>query len=212
MASNINLQKLDPIQNQALRISSGAFRTSPVINLHVDSAIFPLQHHRNCLILIYFQKLLSQPQHLNTYRIKTTSPFSQKCQQLLLLYNINEKYLHLNVSTSIFRKFITPNIISHLQDTWNMESSNKLQSIKPIWESWKTSFHRQRSVEKIITRLRIGHSFITHKHLFSKLPPPICDSCDVLVDIEHLLNFCIRFNDARNTVYNSTVSWARRCV
>ena len=45
-ASETALKKLNPIQNQAMRIITGAFRSSPIVSLNVESNITPLDLHR----------------------------------------------------------------------------------------------------------------------------------------------------------------------
>jgi len=54
---------LDPIQNQALRICLGAFRTSPVESLQVEANEPPLDFRRQRLSLQYLCKLKSNPSH-----------------------------------------------------------------------------------------------------------------------------------------------------
>ncbi|GFW67582.1 putative RNA-directed DNA polymerase from transposon X-element [Trichonephila clavipes] len=60
-ACNSVLKKLDPVQHTALRICSGALRTSPVQSLYVDCN--QLQHRRRKLSLAYYLKILSMPSH-----------------------------------------------------------------------------------------------------------------------------------------------------
>ena len=58
-ASKTQLEKLDVIQNQALRLALGAFRTSPVNSLHVEANETPLCLRRQKLSLQYSLKLRS---------------------------------------------------------------------------------------------------------------------------------------------------------
>jgi len=55
------LEKLKPIQNRALRICLGAFRTSPVSSLHVEANELPLHLRREKLALQYALKLKANP-------------------------------------------------------------------------------------------------------------------------------------------------------
>ena len=57
------VQMLDPIQNQALRICLGAFRTSPVVSLEVEADEPPLAIRRQKLSIQYACKLKSNPSH-----------------------------------------------------------------------------------------------------------------------------------------------------
>ncbi|GFX96296.1 putative RNA-directed DNA polymerase from transposon X-element [Trichonephila clavipes] len=60
---NSTLQKLDPVHHMALRICSGAFRTSPVQSLYVNCHQLPLDLRRRKLSLAYYFKILSVPSH-----------------------------------------------------------------------------------------------------------------------------------------------------
>ena len=62
-ARNSYLKMLDPIQNQAVRLSLGAFRTSPIESLQAESGIMPLSLRRQKLSLQYFVKLHANKNH-----------------------------------------------------------------------------------------------------------------------------------------------------
>ena len=55
------LRKLDAVQNQALRLCLGAFRTSPVDSLHVEANEMPPHLRRQKLALQYALKIKSTP-------------------------------------------------------------------------------------------------------------------------------------------------------
>ena len=55
------LESLDRVQNQALRICLGAFRTSPITSLHIEANEMPLSLRRDKLALQYIIKLKSNP-------------------------------------------------------------------------------------------------------------------------------------------------------
>lgn len=50
---------------------------------------------------------------------------------------------------------------------WKNQSSNKLLPIKQIPIQWSSSIRDSRREEVILTRLRIGHTRITHSHLLN---------------------------------------------
>ena len=60
-ASNEALAKLDPVHNQGLRLSLGAFRSSPVESLYVEAQEPPLEIRREKLALQYIIKLKANP-------------------------------------------------------------------------------------------------------------------------------------------------------
>lgn len=63
-ASRTSLSKLNTIQNQALRLASGAFKTSPVASIHAEINYIPLTHHRNALILKLLRQNVNEPTSL----------------------------------------------------------------------------------------------------------------------------------------------------
>ena len=60
-ASKTALAKLDPVHNQGLRLSLGAFRSSPVESLYVEAHEPPLEIRREKLALQYVLKLKAKP-------------------------------------------------------------------------------------------------------------------------------------------------------
>ncbi|GFV99622.1 putative RNA-directed DNA polymerase from transposon X-element [Trichonephila clavipes] len=70
-ACNSILKKLEPVHNMALRICSGAFRTSPVQSLYVNCNQLPLDLRLRKLCLAYYFKILFVPSHplQNVYMI-----------------------------------------------------------------------------------------------------------------------------------------------
>ena len=55
------LRRLDTVQNQALRICLGAYKTSPIDSLHVEANETPMHLRRQKLALQYALKIKSQP-------------------------------------------------------------------------------------------------------------------------------------------------------
>ena len=72
-ACKTSLKKLDVIHNTGLRICSGAYRTSPVNSLYVDSGIPPLFIRRQELSLRYLSRVLSGSQNPNFKYVKQPS-------------------------------------------------------------------------------------------------------------------------------------------
>ncbi|XP_055924756.1 uncharacterized protein LOC129956828 [Argiope bruennichi] len=68
-ASKSTLRPLDTIHNQSLRLSIGAFRTSPVMSLNVACNEPPLKHRRNMLALNLFLRIKSDDSHPLHYKV-----------------------------------------------------------------------------------------------------------------------------------------------
>ena len=74
------LQALNPIHNQGLRIALGAFRTSPVESLYVESGEPPLELRRLKLSLNYFLKLRANPGN-PAFKIISNAPYIDRFAQ-----------------------------------------------------------------------------------------------------------------------------------
>lgn len=57
------LESIESIQNSALRIASGAFRSSPVKSLQAETGIRPLKHSRSIKITNYYARTSANPAH-----------------------------------------------------------------------------------------------------------------------------------------------------
>lgn len=102
------------------------------------------------------------------------------------------------------------NIRRRIYDIWQLEwtniSNNKLRVIKQTTLEWKSSHCRTRKESVLLTRLRIGHSRMTHEHIFKKDPPPICGECNQQVTIIHLLSDCLKYKVVRDKYHINSQS------
>ena len=70
-----------------------------------------------------------------------------------------------------------------------MQTNNKLCQIKPTITPWSSLPCRKTDV--LLTRLRIGHSRITHRHLLFREAEPTCPHCFFSqLTIHHILTEC----------------------
>ncbi len=205
-ANTNTLKKLDTIQNQALRIATGALRTSPILSIHAETNFLPLTHHRNSQILNYYGRVIRTPFHINAYYVR--SPQSPKglaatVQKLLNIYKISPEDYH-SASTPRSRKnLISHSIRAYLQTEWETKTV-LLKTIKPELSQWKTTYIPHRQSEKVLARVRIGHTHLTHNYIFTKQDPPLCDKCYVRLDVLHLLNYCVTYDNTRKATYGDS--------
>lgn len=93
-----------------------------------------------------------------------------------------------------FKNYLKYNVKSKWQRWWDeIPQPNKIRDIKTTVLPWSSSNRKIRTEERILSRLRIGHSRLTHKYLMEKIDPPICDACFVQITIEHILCHCVKF-------------------
>jgi len=56
----------------------------------------------------------------------------------------------------------------------------------------------------MLTRLRIGHSLMTHGHLMERRHQPYCDDCLVPLTIKHVISECPTYSDNRLDLFPQT--------
>ena len=94
-------------------------------------------------------------------------------------------------------------ILSKWDTNWSKEHENKLHKIQPKLKK-RTPHHLNRKDSVVLTRLRIGHSALTHRYILSQDDKPFCVSCNTDLTIKHILTNCIEFDDTRKKYYKCT--------
>ena len=89
-----------------------------------------------------------------------------------------------------FKHCINQYIFSTWQDDWNGAVANKLHSVKPVLGDWHSSYRRCRKDEVVLCRARIGHTHLTHSYILRKDPPPLCEHCQCILTVRHILVEC----------------------
>ena len=91
------------------------------------------------------------------------------------------------------------------QNYWDNFQNNKLNKIMPqIGKSQKNQTKISRKEEIILSRLRIGHSYITHSYLLKKEEAPYCIPCQKPCTIKHILTECIDLKLIQQKYYLTT--------
>ncbi|GFQ71439.1 RNase H domain-containing protein [Trichonephila clavata] len=88
------------------------------------------------------------------------------------------------------------------QSNWDQQTENKLHSVMPVLAPTVPS-SSNRSEQVIWTRLRLGHTCLTHRHLLFGEPPPYCEICNVPLSMKHILCDCPHSNHLRHRLFNS---------
>ena len=87
--------------------------------------------------------------------------------------------------------------IKEWQQSWDNELNNKLHSINPTVGKFHKLRHLSRREQTVITRLRIGHTRLTHSYLMSRDSRPECAACKCPLTVKHLLLECPYFSNIR---------------
>ena len=76
-------------------------------------------------------------------------------------------------------------------------NNRKYKAIRPNITFWPSCYQKKRREEIVLCRLRIGHSYLTHKFLLEGSDAPVCDYCGSPLTIDHILVHCRRYEAAR---------------
>ncbi|GFR90533.1 RNA-directed DNA polymerase from transposon X-element [Elysia marginata] len=80
------------------------------------------------------------------------------------------------------------------QTEWDTEVDNSLYEIRPnLKERLNYDERLNRKQETVVSRLRIGHSWITHEYLLKGEQQPYCTACECPFTVKHILVECCRF-------------------
>ena len=92
------------------------------------------------------------------------------------------------------------------QKLWNNEARNKLfETLPNLKESLCNRANTlYRNQESVMTRLRIGHTWITHSDLLKKEDQPFCHACDSPSTVKHFFNEYPDLTHIRNKFYTTT--------
>ena len=111
------------------------------------------------------------------------------------------------VPFSDFKPLITTFVNKKWQRKWDLELNNKLHTIQPKVGLFISSNCLTRRDERVLHRLRIGHTHLTHGYLLKNEDPPECIACHSRLTAEHILISCSDFDHIRSQFYNvSTMS------
>ena len=89
----------------------------------------------------------------------------------------------------IFRKFLH----TKWQQWWDMNIYNKLFQIQPSLGEWWPAFRKSRREQVVISRLRIGHTRLTHSFILKQELQPQCLTCQTTCTVKHIFIECRAF-------------------
>ena len=105
-------------------------------------------------------------------------------------------------------------LLERWADRWANINNNKLRAIRQGIREWATSNQSDRKTGVILTRLRIGHSRLTHGFLLAGEEPPFCMECILPLTIRHILIECPEYMEERRMCFGGgrllTLRWVLR--
>ena len=100
---------------------------------------------------------------------------------------------------------LKPSIRERLRNKWRQQwremiKPNKLREIHEDLGGWMTN-HPNRQIEVVLTRLKIGHTRLTHGYLMAGDPPPVCEECQEPLSVAHVVEKCAAFSAERRRYF-----------
>ena len=117
---------------------------------------------------------------------------------------LNEDILPLKVPHTDYRCLINSYIKSSWQQSWNDDTYNKLRVVKPVLGELHPTVGVTRHEEVVITRLRIGHTRLTHSYLLNREAAPECVPCFADLTVAHLILHCVDVAPIRDKYFKVT--------
>ena len=162
-------------------------------------------HHRNPLIQqilkkYYYLSVSKEivfcwlPSHVN---IRGNELADLEAKSALSLAITNFKIPH-----SDFKSNIHLYINNKCQSVWETQTQNKLNELKPNFNSKCTFSNYSRKEQTKITRCRLGHTRITHSYILKNEQAPFCIPCNEPFTVKHFLITCAEFNYIRTKYFN----------
>ena len=77
-----------------------------------------------------------------------------------------------------------------------------------LWSSWKCAKIRCTSKPEQVkmARLKIGHTRLTHEHRLKGVAEPMCQECNTILTVEHILLNCKKFENSRKNHLKNVTS------
>ena len=102
------------------------------------------------------------------------------------------------------KKYFKEILNNHWREQWMSLNNNKLREIKPTIDPFHNSIRKDRSHEVALSRLRFGHTRLTHGFLMSNATPPECDICLTRLTVKHILIECTKYSYIRQKYLGSS--------
>ena len=102
-----------------------------------------------------------------------------------------------------FKGIVKQHINKLWQNLWDLSQNTKLKLIKPEVNSKVSLIETTRQKDIVLTRLRIGHTHLTHSYLLKSEEQPECIPCNEALTVKHILIDCKDFDHIRNKYFTA---------
>ncbi|KAL9706254.1 hypothetical protein quinque_009772 [Culex quinquefasciatus] len=169
--------------------------------LELNGTLIPTKKQHRCLGVILDQHLLFKT-HCEEVKaacrqrvqlIRCNEKADEEAKQSLNDRNIWDR----SVEFKEFRTVIKKRTVWRWNAEWSRKVGNKLREVKNSVLPYRDVFVGSRKEDVILTRLRIGHTLLTHQYLLEKDSAPRCTRCNLALTVKHILAECPEFEEQR---------------
>lgn len=107
---------------------------------------------------------------------------------------------HEVVDQKEIKTIIKSNMTKKWQMEWESIRDNKLRECKNTIIPYREVFTGNRRDDIVLTRLRIGHTHLTHAYILDKTDPPKCSKCNQVLTIKHIIVNCPGYDAERRKI------------
>ena len=115
----------------------------------------------------------------------------------------SDRVTNILIPRTDIKKTLKQNAMEWWRDQWRVTRGNKLREIKPDSSILPDTLCDNIKWCKTLTRLRIGHTHLTHSFLIERGEPPECEDCVEPLTIEHILTTCPTHDPIRLRIYGT---------
>ena len=109
------------------------------------------------------------------------------------------------ISASDMKPHIKNHLFASWKEQWRLLNHNKLKNIGTEIGNKKFSNFDRRIEEIKFTRIRLGHTRLTHSFYLNGDEPPICTHCNVAYSIVHIILVCPNFYLKRREHFGNSI-------
>ena len=120
----------------------------------------------------------------------------KEAKEAILRNDLNFYHVPVSDMKGVIRSYVK----KKWQTRWSshlLANNKKYKKIRQSVDHWPSSFHSNRKIEVVLSRLRIGHTHFTHSFLLEGGAAPVCALCDLPLSVEHVLVQCTQYNAVR---------------
>lgn len=83
------------------------------------------------------------------------------------------------------------------EETWRQNAPEHFKEKKPLFFTTSVTETLRRKQQRVINRVIIGHTNLTHVHLMKNERPKMCQECNTRLTMDHLLAYCQSYQAQR---------------